>query len=101
MMLYCQTKFGCKWTSSLEDIVEIVIFCLFNPHCDLDIEDSETIFLHDTPPHDNTPPYKVWLRMVEQLVINGQALQEISPGQTRTGQTDEQTDKVIPIYPPS
>ena len=26
MMLYYQTKFGCKQTSSLEDIVEIVKF---------------------------------------------------------------------------
>ena len=29
MMQYYQTKFGCKWNSNLEDIVEIVIFCLF------------------------------------------------------------------------
>ena len=38
MMLYYQTKFGCKWTSSSEDIVEIVIFLLYKPRCDLDIE---------------------------------------------------------------
>ena len=31
-----------------------------NPHCDLDIHDSEPIFPHDTLPHDNTPPYQVW-----------------------------------------
>ena len=31
MMLYYQTKFGCKWTSSLEDIVKIVIFWLYKP----------------------------------------------------------------------
>ena len=29
MMLYYQCKFGCKQTSSLEDIEEIVIFCLY------------------------------------------------------------------------
>ena len=26
----------------------------------LDTEDSEPSFVHDTPPHDNTPPYQVW-----------------------------------------
>ena len=31
MMQYYHTNFGCKWNSSLEDIVEIVIFCLFKP----------------------------------------------------------------------
>ena len=29
MMLYCQTKIGCKQTNSLEDIVKIVIFWLY------------------------------------------------------------------------
>ena len=31
IMLYYQTEFGCKRTSSLEDIVEIVIFLLYKP----------------------------------------------------------------------
>ena len=31
MMLYYQTKFGCKPTSSLEDATEIVIFWLYKP----------------------------------------------------------------------
>ena len=31
MMLYYQNMFGCKQTSSLEDIVEIVIFWLYKP----------------------------------------------------------------------
>ena len=31
MMLYYQTKSGCKGTSSLEDIVKIVIFWLYKP----------------------------------------------------------------------
>ena len=68
MMLYYKTKSGCKRTSSLEDIAAIVIV----PRCDLDIEDSETFlllfcFLFDTLPHDNTPPYKVWLKTVEWI----------------------------------
>ena len=31
LMLYYQTKRGCKWASSLEDIVEIVIHWLYKP----------------------------------------------------------------------
>ena len=31
MIFYSHTKFGCKWTSSLEDMVEIVIFWLYKP----------------------------------------------------------------------
>ena len=59
-MLYYQTKFACKPTSSREDIVEIVIFWLYKPSRDLDFEDSDPIFLHDTLPRDNAPPYQVW-----------------------------------------
>ena len=60
MMLYYKTKFGCKQTSSLEDIVKIVVFDHISPCGDLDIEDSEPIFPHDTLPDNNTPPYQVW-----------------------------------------
>ena len=53
MMLYYQIKFVSKRTSSLEDIAEIVLyFDYMKPHCKLDIEDSEPIFLHDTLAHD-------------------------------------------------
>ena len=31
MMLYYQTKFVCKWTSGLEDTLEIIIFWLYKP----------------------------------------------------------------------
>ena len=31
LMMYYQTKFSHKWTSSLEDTVEIVIFLFFQP----------------------------------------------------------------------
>ena len=48
MMLYYETKFGCKLTSSLEDTIEMVIFWLYKPSRDLDIEYIEPIFLHDT-----------------------------------------------------
>ena len=51
MMLCYQTKFGCKGTSSLEDIA---YFDYINPCCDFHIEDSEPIFLHDTLAYDAT-----------------------------------------------
>ena len=44
MMLYYQTKFGCKPTSNLDDTAEIIIFWLYSPHCDLDIEHSKHFF---------------------------------------------------------
>ena len=51
-MLYYQTKFDCKPTSSLEDTTETVIFDYISLHCDLDTEHSEPIFLHDTLAYD-------------------------------------------------
>ena len=47
MMLYYQTKFGCKQTSSLKEI-EIVNFDYISPCCDLDIQDSGPVILHDS-----------------------------------------------------
>ena len=58
MMLYYQTKFGCKRPSS----VEKSYFDHISPRCDLDIEDSQPISLHDTPPRDNIPSYQVWYK---------------------------------------
>ena len=72
-MLYYQTKFGCKLPSSLEDKTEIVIFWLYkpsyfhyiSPHCDLDIEHSEQIFLQDI-----LSPNLVWLcSIIRQSVV--------------------------------
>ena len=31
------------------------------PSLDLDLEVSTLFFLHDTPVHDEAPPYNVWL----------------------------------------
>ena len=39
-----------------------------SPHCDLYLKDSEPIFLHVTLHHNNTPPYQVWLKTVEQFM---------------------------------
>ena len=52
MMPYYQTKFGCKPTSSLEDKQKQSYFVYISPHCDLDIEHSEPIFLHETLGYD-------------------------------------------------
>ena len=89
-MLYYQSKLGCKRTCSLETIVETVIFWLYKPSCDLGLEDSEPTFLHDTPTHDNTLPYKVWFK--KWLSGPGDIVQTKSD--TRTGQTG----KGIPVY---
>ena len=79
MMLYYQTKFECKRTGSLEDIVEIVIFWLQKP----------SLWLWHwrlrTPPHDSTPKYqdgKKWSSGSRDIIL-----------------THGQTDKVIRIYP--
>ena len=62
MMLYYKTKFGCKLTSSLEDIVKKKLyFDHVSPCCDLDNEDTEPIFPHNTMTHDNTQ-YQLWLK---------------------------------------
>ena len=61
MMIYHPIKFGCRKISSSVDMVETVISDYMSPHCDLELEDSKPIFLHDTPDHDDTPPYQVWL----------------------------------------
>ena len=67
LILYYQTNFRCKWTSSLEDMEVVAILWHTSPRCDLDIENSEPIFLHDTMPQGNTPPYKDWLQMGGQF----------------------------------
>lgn len=33
-----------------------------SPNCNLDLEDSTPMFLHDTLVHDGAPPYQVWLQ---------------------------------------
>ena len=38
-----------------------------SPHCDFELEDSKSIFLHDTQVHDGASPSQVWLQKVQQL----------------------------------
>ena len=56
MTMYYQAKFGSKGASSSGGIVETVIFRLYEPY-DPEFEDSQQIFLHDTPAHDDASPY--------------------------------------------
>ena len=51
-MMYHPIKFGCKKISSSADMVETVTFDQMSPHCDLHLEDSKPIFLHDTLAHN-------------------------------------------------
>ena len=44
-MFHCKTKLGCKRLISSEDIAETVIFWLYKPHSDFNLEDSVTIWL--------------------------------------------------------
>ena len=69
MMIYTQIEFGCKRLTGLElikDIVETITFWLYyiSPHCDLDLEDRISFFLHDIPAHGGAPQYQVWLQKV-------------------------------------
>ena len=48
-------------------MVETVISDHMSPCCDLELEDSKPIVLHDTLAHDDALPYQVWLQKVQQL----------------------------------
>ena len=48
-------------------MVETVISDQMSPHCDPELEDSKSIFLHDTLAHDVASPDQVWLQKVQQL----------------------------------
>ena len=89
---------SCKRISSSGDIFESY-FDYMILHNDPDLEDSKPIFLednlpygeqfflHDTPPHDDTPPYQVWLKII--LWCRRYHLDEIGNTDKRTdGQTD-------------
>ena len=59
MMMYHPSKLGCKKISSSVDMVKTVIFDYMSLNCDLELEDSKQIFLHDTLVHDVAWPYQV------------------------------------------
>ena len=55
--------------NSSEDILLIQASYLYytNPHCDLDLEDSNPMFTQDTPTHNHAPPFQVWLQKLQQF----------------------------------
>ena len=59
-MMHHQIKFGCKKINSSADMVETVISDQMSPHCDPELQDSKSIFLHDALA-------QVWLQKVQQL----------------------------------
>ena len=67
MMMYYPINFGCKKISNSVDMVDTVIFDYMSPQCDLELEDSKLIFLHDTLAHDDASLYQVWLQKVQQF----------------------------------
>ena len=68
------------------------IWIYISPCCDLDVEDSGPVFVHDTPSHDNIT--------ISTLVKNGLVVKNVSSGQNPNARTDGQTGTVIQIYPP-
>ena len=70
MMTHHPIKFGRKKIGSSTDMVETVISDYMSPHCDLELEDSKPIFLHDTLANDDASPYQVRLQKAQQLRRN-------------------------------
>ena len=66
MMTHHPIKFGRKKIGSSTDMVETVISDYMSPHCDLELEDSKPIFLHDTLANDDASPYQVRLQKAQQ-----------------------------------
>ena len=73
MVIHHQPKFG--WKRMISSYIYIYIYiyitgtvifwlCRFfiSPYCVLDLKDSNPIFLHETPAHNDAPPYQVWLQ---------------------------------------
>ena len=72
MMMYHQTKFGCKRISTSEDVIETVkqSYSDYMNHAvtlTLKKKQKELISQYDTLFHDNKPPYQVCLHKVEQF----------------------------------
>ena len=68
MNMHCQTKLVAK-TSAVENI-EIVMISLYEPklsYCDLDLEDGNPFFAHDTLAYNDVSPYWVWLQKVQRF----------------------------------
>ena len=102
MILHHYSKFDNKIFCGSEDIIWTNIHWHFEPRRDLDLERSNPIFPHNTPPHD-TSPYQVWLKMVPWFkryrLDTIRHTDRIIDWQT-DGRTGWQADGVTPIYHP-
>ena len=70
MVVYLKAVFGwAKKNNSSENILLLQASYLYytNPHCDLDLEDSNPMFTQDTPTHNHVPPLQVWLQKLQQF----------------------------------
>ena len=67
---------------------------IFISPCDLDLEDSIPILVHDTPSRDDAPPYQVWVQKVE--LFRGYLLDKARQTDTRR---DGHKDTAIPVDP--
>ena len=84
MVMHHQTKFGCKQVRNLEDMVAIVISRLCKPPLALKLANRH-FFPHDSPAHDDTPPYQACLQKAERF-------RRCRPDKIRThGHTDTRT----------
>ena len=64
MIMHCQLSCSPKISSS-KHIIETVVISLYEPklsYCDLDLEDSNPFFVHDTLAYNDVSPYWVWLQ---------------------------------------
>ena len=61
MMMNHPIKCCCKKISSSVNMVETVISDYVGPHCDSELEDRKSVFLHDTLVKDDASPYQASL----------------------------------------
>ena len=74
VMMHHYIKSGWK-DSEVHEIWKKVIFEDLSPHCDLDLEDRNLTFSHDTLGHDDAPSYPVSLKKVlVQKILSRQIL---------------------------
>ena len=99
IMLYQQSLFAHTHKNqtiiSSEDQVKQSYCDYISPYCDLDLEDSILILLHNTPTQDDAPPYQVWIQKDE--MFRGCLLDKARRTDTRR---DGHKDMTIPAYPP-
>ena len=64
-MMHHETRSGCKRTSNSADIEKNSHILTMSHHCDLDLEDSKSVFCYHTLAHNDVSQYQVWLQKVQ------------------------------------